>query len=149
MVIFNDKYVNFFSHSRNVFRYLTTRVPNIRILFLFVTLFSCSYDKGSVNSTNTNNPTGPGVPPPVTPTNCDTTRLNWQSNTQQLIANHCSACHCGSGGCNFPKLVTQDDIINHLNSVRQEINSGSMPPNGTLDACERSKLIHWLNQGAP
>ena len=59
---------------------------------------------------------------------------------------HCTSCH--SAGANQPTLVTDADVRAHLQRSIVRVGNDSMPTGG-MSAADKTRLLNWLNAGAP
>jgi hypothetical protein len=65
----------------------------------------------------------------------------WSSFGNAFFQNYCNNCH-GS------KYASQSNVQAQLNSVYSSISSGSMPTGG-LSSSTRTRILNYLNCGAP
>jgi hypothetical protein len=91
---------------------------------------------------------------------CGGTSLSYHADTKQIIDQKCVTCHQPDAIGPFP-LTTFEEVTAFSSAVRSSVASGSMPPWMPSDECntylgnidltedERTKLLEWLDGGAP
>ncbi len=57
--------------------------------------------------------------------------------------------HCNRGGCHGSSEFTASDCRSRTSTIASYISSGSMPRGETLSSSDRSRILTWLNCGAP
>lgn len=83
--------------------------------------------------------------------NCGTVRT-FSADVNPVIQSSCatsSGCH-GAGSNSGPgPLLSYQQIFNVRSTIRSEVSSGRMPPNGGLSAAQKSAILCWIDNGAP
>ena len=90
---------------------------------------------------------------------CDTTNLKYSVQIVQILSDNCYECHKGSGivtsGSNVD-LGSYAGVLGHVQNgdIRSAItHDGRVTPmpyqRPQLDACDISKILAWINAGAP
>jgi Cys-rich repeat protein len=106
-----------------------------------------STDGGTVGSTDA----GTVTPPPPstdagTPAAC--TPDTWGSFAQSFLVTNCTGCHThsfdtGGGNLDYPTVAQEQS------SLSGQISTGRMPPGRGLSSSDKSRILAWLNCGAP
>jgi hypothetical protein len=83
---------------------------------------------------------------------CSGPAKSFSADVNSIIQTSCatgSGCH-GSGSFNGPgPLLTYSQVFNARSTIRSEVSSGRMPPNGGLSATQKNSIICWIDSGAP
>jgi len=104
------------------------------LLFGFIFLTGCYYDKAEQLYPNTGNNT-----------NCDSV-LTYNTGIKTLIDANCAGCHKPGG--NSPDLTTFALIKGNITIINQRaITQKNMPLSG-LNTCDFTKLNNWIKAGA-
>jgi len=114
------------------------------IIFVFFFLGSCIKEQ-----------TSPTFPVAL-PANCDTNTVYYLPTVKQIIAKNCaySGCHFpGNGNYDFISYEVVADRIRSgrfTERISLPVNSPlHMPPFIEMNACEKAKLLIWINGGFP
>ncbi len=75
----------------------------------------------------------------------DTEEINFTKVKNEVFAARCFRCH-NSGTLNFS---LDDSIFNNLETIKNEIESGSMPDDGPLTARQKFVFTSWIQLGSP
>lgn len=75
----------------------------------------------------------------------ETETIDFAKVKNEVFAARCFRCH-NSGSLNF---AVEDSIFNNLNSIKSEIESGSMPEDGPLTAHQMRIFKSWIQLGSP
>lgn len=88
----------------------------------------------------------------IAPSDCSSTPKSFSLNVNPIIQSTCatnSGCH-GEGSTNGPgELLNYIEISNAHLAIRAAVSSGLMPLNKTLSGTDKSKIICWIDDGAP
>lgn len=87
------------------------------------------------------------VSPPVTST-CAGTAGPLFNAVKTLVASKCVSCHnsvTSNGGMNFS--IECNIVTNKTRIKIRAVDEGSMPPNGTLPAADKTTITTWINAG--
>lgn len=82
---------------------------------------------------------------------CDTTAVSYAAQVKPILDNNCTTagCHSGSFPAGGVDLTTAANAQTHAERIVFRTQQGTMPPSGSLPACEVQTLGAWLNQGKP
>ena len=109
------------------------------IVLITIFAFGCVKESGDI----------PGQPNPSN--NCDNINAKFSADILPIVQNKCatvSGCH-GNGSFNGPgELKSFTQIKNASNSIKNAVNNGSMPLNGSLTTLELQQINCWVNSGA-
>lgn len=64
----------------------------------------------------------------------------WTDFGQQFFAQRCNGCHV---------FNTHGSVLAQRGEITNRIETGNMPRNSTLPAAQRTRVLEWLNCGAP
>jgi mono/diheme cytochrome c family protein len=83
---------------------------------------------------------------------CDTTHVSYSTTLAPIFSANCNSCHSGGAPSGNLTTDTYESVKLNISRIRGAVNHESgyspMPQNGNqLDACERSKIQAWINQG--
>jgi hypothetical protein len=77
----------------------------------------------------------------------------WTSTVQPLIQARCASAGChvsgGTGPGDFTQYANVKARVDDGRFQQVVLVQGSMPPSGSLPACDQQKLQAWINAGAP
>jgi hypothetical protein len=86
---------------------------------------------------------------------CDTSQYGFQAEILPIIEKNCLSCHNGPSGNKGIDLSAHSTISPHVSSdllrkvIVGEAGVSQMPPSGNLSACDKDKLLNWINAGGP
>ncbi len=84
--------------------------------------------------------------------NCDGVPKSFSANVNPIMQATCATgpgCH-ESGSFNGPgPLLTYTQIFNARISIKNAVNSGTMPKSGSLTSDQKKSIICWIDSGAP
>ena len=76
--------------------------------------------------------------------------LDFLAVKSQFFEPQCLRCHSNAGGNRGGvNLETYVNVSNFLSRVQSAVNSGVMPPSGSLSTSMKSILNNWISAGAP
>lgn len=104
-----------------------------RNLLLFLLLVSCGYNSTEVPSALSGGGNQQG-------------ELNFATVKSAVFEPHCIRCHGSSGGVT---LTNYTSVVNSLSRIQGAVNSGAMPPSGSLSQETKNLLNQWIAAGAP
>ncbi len=73
------------------------------------------------------------------------TTLTYANFGQAFFATNCNGCH----SLQRPTLGTLQSIKTNMTAVKSDIQSGRMPKGFALSSADKTKVLEWLNCGAP
>jgi hypothetical protein len=83
---------------------------------------------------------------------CDGVPKSFSANVNPIIQATCATspgCHA-SGSLNGPgPLLTYTQIFDARISIKNAVNSGTMPKSGSLTSDQKKSIICWIDSGAP
>jgi hypothetical protein len=107
----------------------------LSIIIICVIFFSCKKDSTASN----NNP-------------CSNIPLSFSANVNPIFQGSCATdldCH-GTGSVSGPgELKTYSQIYSWRATIKDDVASGRMPKNGTLDSLKKLQILCWIDSGAP
>jgi len=87
----------------------------------------------------------------IEPVDCSGPAKSFTTDVNPIIQSTCatnSGCH-GTGSTNGPgALLNFTQVFNARENIRSAVESGHMPPNGSLSLSERGAIICWIDNGA-
>lgn len=106
----------------------------LSIIVYWLIIFSCKKE-----TTTANNP-------------CSNIPQSFSMNVNPVFQGSCATdldCH-GTGSVSGPgELKTYSQIYNWRTTIRDDVSSGRMPKNGTLDSLKKLQILCWIDSGAP
>lgn len=120
---------------------------NCLALFISITLFACTYEKGDL---------------PIPVVNCDTTNITYSATIEPIITTYCAITLNGDNVCHASGTIygTNYEFTTYT-KVKAKVDAGtfrqrvliekSMPPPNAepLSACDLQKIQVWVDMGAP
>ena len=73
------------------------------------------------------------------------TTLTYANFGQAFFATNCNVCH----SLQAPRLGTLQSIKTNIVAVKSDIQLGTMPKGRSLSSADKTKVLEWLNCGAP
>ena len=106
---------------------------------------------GATTTPTTNKPTPTPTPEPgdVMP---DPDKIDFQLVNTKVITPRCVGCHSDKGGNKGDvNLETYDNIYSQIDTIKDEVESGSMPrpKNKPLTDFQKKLFLTWIEKGAP
>ncbi|MDQ6757506.1 MAG: hypothetical protein M3004_11285 [Bacteroidota bacterium] len=115
------------------------KTKNCLALIICVVFFIISCSKGGSSTQPAGDP-------------CAGLSFKFGADVQPIINANCansSNCH-GAGSSNTGGPLTDyAKIFAKSSTIKIQVESGSMPKNGSLSATDKNKIICWINSGAP
>lgn len=93
----------------------------------------------------------PGMGNNGDPGNCSSVPKSFATDVRPVIEAFCAngaGCHGLGSNVGPGPLITYTQIFNARTSIRSEVASGRMPPNGGLLQVHRNTIICWIDDGA-
>ncbi len=93
-------------------------------------------------------------PTPAEPVNCDNDNVGYANRIEALVVTHCRGCHNNNiqnGGLNLATFaLVQEQALNGnlVNAIYGTGGLASMPPGGSLSACDLEAIEIWVENGA-
>ncbi|MEX2596208.1 MAG: hypothetical protein WEC59_04695 [Salibacteraceae bacterium] len=89
----------------------------------------------------------------LVPIDTNSTQVSWMGRVEPIIESNCATsggCHAANSGTRQP-LTTYDEVKSAIENwdLKNRVESGSMPPTGTLPATEKKAIIDWINDDYP
>ncbi len=78
-----------------------------------------------------------------------TTNPTYSSDISSLLSSNCTACHNSSSAAKGVALDTYADAVSNASAAKTTIDSGTMPPGGSLSASLVSTFDTWVANGTP
>lgn len=79
--------------------------------------------------------------------------ISWATDVKPVVNANCaiSGCHASGNGVGRQPLSTYDEMKKAVDnfSLKQRVESGSMPPSGSLSTTDKNTIIEWINNGTP
>ncbi len=80
----------------------------------------------------------------------DPANLDFATVRAQVFQPHCFQCHSQAGGNRAGvNLESYANVNSRLATIQNAVNSGAMPPSGSLPTATRALLNNWIQAGAP
>ena len=86
---------------------------------------------------------------------CDTVNVTYTHTIQPIIQTFCYGCHSGSspsGGINLSDYNSVKSVASGgklMGAIKHQTGYFSMPPNGSLSACQINEFQKWINLNYP
>ncbi|MBF8456487.1 hypothetical protein IV494_04765 [Kaistella sp. G5-32] len=74
--------------------------------------------------------------------------ITYTNSIKPIMNANCTSCHSPNGG-QSPYLDNYDDVKSNINLILEDLNSGSMPPNGPLSSTTIQTVQSWKDAGTP
>lgn len=78
--------------------------------------------------------------------------ISWNNRVKPIIDNNCATagCHAANNSVRQP-LTTHAEVKNAIEnwSLQSRVESGSMPPAGSLSEADKAALLDWIDEGYP
>lgn len=74
------------------------------------------------------------------------TNSSWNDGIGKIFLDNCGGCHPGSQQTNY---TTYAGVTGNPGNIAAKIQNGTMPPNKTMSATDKSAIAAWVLAGAP